>query len=81
MTMLGKFTDGLAADALARGIGRGQFWMSYLEIEQLAIQPIVIPIADRRFGQHIVGMIVPAQFLRQRCMAFIRLSRAHNDCW
>ena len=33
MTMLWKFADRLAADALARGIGRGQFWMSYLEIE------------------------------------------------
>ena len=28
-------------------------------------------IADSRFGQHIVGMVVTAQFLRQRCMAFI----------
>ena len=56
---------GRAAHALAGGIRRDQPGKFLLQIEQLLIKPVVFAVADLRLGEHVVGMVVRADFLDQ----------------
>jgi hypothetical protein len=66
-----EFAQRLAADALARRIGRGEFGKSFFEIEQFVMEPVVIAVGNYRLRLDVVSKIVRANFFSELRVAFL----------
>ena len=57
--------DRLAANALARRVGRAQLRVRGLEVEQLTVKLIVLAVADRRLCLDIISPVMPTNLIGQ----------------
>ena len=65
MTHRLEAVDRLAANALARRVGRAQLRVRGLEIEQLTVKLIVLAVADRRLCLDIISPVMPTNLIGQ----------------
>jgi hypothetical protein len=59
-----------AADALAGRVAHIEFRMRRLEIEQIAVNAVVLLVGDKRLRFRVVGLVQLADFLHQLAMFF-----------
>ena len=58
MRDLRESVEWFLADMLRGGIGRGELWVAFFEVAQLAIKLIVLAIADCRRGFFVIASVV-----------------------
>ena len=69
----------LAADALGRGIGRDEVGKLLFQVQQLVVKPVIFAVADGRLRQHVIGVVVPADFLDELGVAFFGCCVRHGE--
>ncbi len=60
-----EFLEGLSADALGGRVGGDQRGKLLFELEQFVIEAVVFLVGNFGLGQHVIGMIVAVDFIRQ----------------
>ena len=79
MTHRLEAVDRLAANALARRVGRAQLRVRGLEIEQLTVKLIVLAVADRRLCLDIISPVMPTNLIGQFIMPLSRRISHQSD--
>ena len=73
-----EFAQRPSADALAGRIGRSELRELFFQVEQLAVEPVIIKVRDEGFGLDVVGVVVFADFLDQFGVTGFGLSECHQ---
>jgi hypothetical protein len=55
-----KTLEGLTSHALARGVGGLEVWKGAFEVEEFAVEEVVLVIADGGLGEDVIGVVVLA---------------------
>src|SRR5690349_16028336 len=74
-----KLFERRSAHPLRWRIRRRQLRMLLLDVEQLMIEPVVIAIADGRLREHVISVIVPADFIGEFGVTFPGLVGGHSE--
>jgi hypothetical protein len=69
---------GCAAHALTGGIGGDEGGGLLFQIQQLLVELVVFAIRNLRLGQHVIGVVVPAEVRDEFGMAFSDLFGRHG---
>ena len=74
-----EFFAGRTTDALRGGIRRDEIGKRLFEILQLLIKPVVFVVKNELATFDVIGVVVPADFLREPGVAFLGVGVRHGE--
>ena len=51
----------------------------FLQVEQFLVKPVIVLVADARLGQHVISVVVPADFFDQLGVAGFGFVERHGN--
>ena len=78
MSGLGKGREGLAADALGWGGGGDQFGVIFFEIDELAIELVVVEVRDDGLSEDVVAMVVVSDLGYEGGVSLLEIRGSHG---